>query len=82
MNMTIRAKFTLQSAKSYGGESRELEFYTQYDSTIPEDQRFAKATPNGSMKILVDNPIALAFFEGKIGKTFYLDMVEAEPAKS
>lgn len=81
--MTIRAKFVLQSVTTYGGEGRELSFWAQYDTTIPEDQRFAKATPSGSMKMVIDNPAALAFFEGKIGKAFYLDMVEApEPPKS
>lgn len=81
--MTVRAKFVLQSVLTYGGESRVLEFTTQYDTTIPEDQRFAKATPSGTLRMQIDNPPALALFEGKIGKAFYLDMVEApEPAKS
>lgn len=81
-SMTVRAKFTLQSVTTYGGEGRMLKFYTQYDSTIPEDQRFTKATPSGSLEMTVDNPAALAFFENRIGKAFYLDMVEVpEPAK-
>jgi hypothetical protein len=79
--MAVRAKFVLQSVTSYGGEGRELNFLAQYDTSIPEDQRFAKATPSGWMKMTIDNPVALAMFEGKIGKSFYLDMVEAEPAK-
>ena len=79
--MTVRAKFTLQSVKTYGGEGRELQFYAQYDTTIPEDQRFAKASPSGNMTIAIDNPAALAMFEGKIGKAFYLDMVEAPEPK-
>jgi hypothetical protein len=87
--MSTRAKFTLTAlvATSYGNvdgmTSRELKFSTRYDPTIPEDQRFTKASPSGSLSIVIDNPAALAFFEGKIGKAFYLDFTEApEPAKS
>ncbi len=75
--MTVRAKFVLQSVTTYGGEGRELKFWAQYDTTIPEDQRFAKATPSGTLTMTVDNPGALAVFEGKVGKAFYLDMTEA-----
>lgn len=81
--MTIRAKFVLQSITEYNGPGRELKFWAQYDQSIPEDQRFAKATPSGSMTMTVDNPAALVFFEGKIGKAFYLDMTEVpESTKS
>jgi hypothetical protein len=77
--MTVRAKMCLSSIASYGYEGRELRFSTQYSPEIPEDQRFAKASPSGDMRIMVDNPAALAMFEGKIGKAFYLDMVEVPP---
>lgn len=79
--MTTRAKFTLQSITSYGGQGRELRFMASYSPELPEDQRFAKASPSGDMRIMIDNPVALAEFEGKIGKAFYLDMVEVPEAK-
>jgi hypothetical protein len=77
--MTVRAKFTLISVKEWGGEGRELEFMTAYSPEVPEDQRFSKASPSGSMRIMIDNPAAIAFFTGKIGKAFYLDMIDVPP---
>ena len=48
-----------------------------YDDTIPEDQRYCKATPSGKFTMVIDNPAALAFFE--IGKYYYFD-ASAVPA--
>lgn len=75
--MTIRAKFHFESintVKNQWGESYELVFRTQYDNTIPEDQRFQKATPTGLIKMTVDNPAALEYF-GQPGGYFYADFV-------
>jgi len=67
----VRAKFTVEKvAKTrYGGT--ELTLSPQYDDKIPEDRRFAKATPSGSLQMYIDNPPAAEFFE--IGKAYYLD---------
>jgi hypothetical protein len=78
--MTVRAKFKLTKvmtekyAPSYP-EQVTLVFEAQYDDTIEEDRRFAKATPTGRFEMRVDNPTALAFFE--LGKTYYFDVSEA-----
>lgn len=78
----VRGKFTLVSMKQHAGSSaRSLEFAPQYDPNLPEDQKYAKATPSGSLTMYVDNPPALAQLE--LGKAYYLDLTpvpEAEPA--
>lgn len=74
--MSVRAKFQLQAITNYHyGEGKTLKFYASYDPSIPEDQRFAKATPCGSFEMTVDNPAALEQFE--IGKQYYFDITPA-----
>jgi hypothetical protein len=53
---------------------RSYEFQAVYDATQPEDQRFAKATPSGSLSITVDNA-AVTFVPGK---AYYLDITPAD----
>lgn len=76
--MKIRCKFRLTSiidTKWASNSSQKvLEFTTQYDPAIPEDQRFCKATPSGTFRMVVDNPVALGFFE--LGKDYYFDASE------
>ena len=80
--MNVRAKFMLQEHRVYGysGEHRQHTFIfrPQYDPNIPEDQRFAKASPTGELTITVDNPTVIAAWEGQQGKQFYLDFVPVE----
>jgi len=56
--MTVRAKMCLQSIteETYrpGSSSKTLNFSACYDTTIPEDQRFQKATPSASAKFQID----------------------------
>ena len=72
--MTIRAKFTV-SAITDRGYTKEVEFTCQYDQSVPEDQRFYRATPSGSIKMQIDNPLALEVF--KLGAKFYADFSPA-----
>lgn len=51
-------------------------FDCSYDSSIPEDQSFCKATPSGHCEMMIDNPAALAQLE--IGKSYYVDFTPAE----
>lgn len=78
--MTVRAKFTLVEIThtSWSTTSKRLKFMAQYDSTIPEDQRFQKATPTGEFSMSVDNPAALDQFE--LGKAYYFDITPAPQA--
>jgi hypothetical protein len=75
--MAVRAKFTVQSVThfQYGG-SVKVVLAPQYDTTIPEDQRFAKATPSGELTMHVDNPAAAE--QLKPGRAFYLDFTPVE----
>ena len=69
----VRGKFTLTSmTQSAGSTGRSLTFTPQYDPNLPEDQKYAKATPSGELKMYVDNPPALAQLE--LGKAYYLDL--------
>ena len=67
----VRAKFmvTAITERAWGG--KELELSCQYDQSIPEDLRFQKATPSGSIRMQIDNPAALEQF--KLGETYYAD---------
>lgn len=74
--MTVRSKFRLtriEESKYHPQQpgQKTLVFTTQYDGTIPEDQRFCQATPTGELRMVVDNPTALAAFE--LGKDYYFD---------
>lgn len=50
----------------------------EYDPNLPEDQRFAQATPFLEGRALVNNPAARKFVEEN-GPAFYLDLTPATP---
>lgn len=82
----VRAKFNLTHIREQrlcfskdprpqdGIEQKFLCFQTCYDDSIPEDERFQKATPSGSIEMQVDNPEALKQLE--IGKSYYVDFTQ------
>lgn len=75
----VRAKFMVQEIRQhhYGNPgATTVILRPQYDQSIEEDKRFAKATPSGEVSMYIDNPPAQAFFE--LGKTYYLDFTKAE----
>ncbi|MFM9595768.1 hypothetical protein ACKI1J_24090 [Streptomyces scabiei] len=53
---------------------RTFRFMAAYDLSVPEDERYALATPSGTLQIQVDNP-AVSF---EPGKDYYLDFTPAE----
>lgn len=53
---------------------RTYRFYPQYDPTVPEDQRYARYTPSGELRITVDNP-SVVFVPGK---QYYLDFTPVD----
>lgn len=74
----VRAKFMVQEIRQhyYGNPgATTVILRPQYDQSIEEDKRFAKATPTGEVSMYIDNPPAQAFFE--LGKTYYLDFSKA-----
>lgn len=79
--MSIRAKMKLTHVTETvwappGGKN--LKFTTVYDTAIPEDQRFQKATPTGEITMHVDSPVALEQF--KLGEDYYVDFTLAPKA--
>lgn len=67
----VRAKFHLGEVTHYSGGGAKYVFTPQYDTSIPEDERFAKASPSGKFEIYIDNPAAQAQF--KVGGYYYFD---------
>jgi len=74
--MSVRAKFkvTKVAHTEYGG--KEVTLTPQYDTSIEEDRRFAKATPSGTIQLYIDNPPAAD--QLALGKFFYVDFTEVE----
>ncbi len=73
----VRAKFRVVAVTQYdAGPARTIKLMPQYDETIPEDKRFAQATPTGELTMYVNNPMAVELLT--IGKFFYLDFVPVE----
>ena len=76
----VRAKMKLIEATqmSWSPTAQKLVFAAEYDQSIPEDQRFAKATPSARLEMQVDNPAALE--QLGLGKTYYVDFTPVPPA--
>ncbi len=76
MTARIRAKFQLNEEKriSWQPDSRYLKFGAVYDPSLPEAQRFAKATPSGTLEMQVDNPAA----QFTLGTSYYLDFTPVQ----
>ncbi len=75
----VRAKFQVTEVTQYGnqyGSGKRIKLVPVYDDTIPEDQRFAQATPSGSLEMHVNNPSAEQ--EMQIDHTFYVDFTPVE----
>jgi hypothetical protein len=69
----VRVKFQLVEIREFHWNTgKRLIFQPQYDATIPEEQRFAQATPTGTFEMMVDNPAALAQFTK--GGSYYFDV--------
>lgn len=77
--MTVRAKLKLTAIteKSWGNGivQKTLRFDAIYDPSVPEDQRFQKATPSAFAEFVIDNQAALSQF--KIGEDYYVDFRSA-----
>lgn len=63
--MQVVAKFNVTGVKkvNWNKDVRIVELSAIYDTSTPENQRFTKATPVGSMTMQVENPPANQFFE-------------------
>lgn len=77
--MTIRCKMRLESLvpATWGGS--QATFRCEYDPKIAEeDAGFQKATPNGEMRLHIDNPKALE--QLTLGAVYYFDMTPVPKA--
>lgn len=74
----VRGKFMVTEVTEmhWSKDARKVVMTPQYDNSIEEDRRYAKATPTGRIEIQIDNPAALAALP--IGKQFYVDFTPAE----
>lgn len=74
--MTVRAKFRCmeENRSVQAGDARTYKFMAMYDQDTPEDQRYAKYTPSGSLAITVDNPRV----EFELGAYYYLDITKVD----
>lgn len=77
--MSVRAKIVLSAITEQQWGGKRFEFTCQYDTTIPEDQRFQKATPSGSATFQVDNPAAAEQFV--LGDAYYVDFTPVPKAQ-
>lgn len=71
---TVRAKFMCVSREQALYDNVNYRFLPQYQPEVPEDQRYAKASPCGELKLTVTNP-AVQF---EVGKHYYLDFTAVE----
>lgn len=73
--MKTRGKFRCTSVKSYGPQyAKEYAFSAVCQDGTPENDRFHKYTPSGTITISVDNPNVS--FEP--GKYYYVDFTETQ----
>ena len=70
----VRGKFqvTKIAKTSYG--STEITLTPNYDSSIPEDRKYAKSTPSGTIQLSVDNPPAVEYLA--LGEFVYVDFTK------
>ena len=66
----MRAKFYCDLIEEVG-HGVEVSLSAVTDDGTPENKSFNTATPSGDLKMWIDNPDAVDFFE--VGKTYYLD---------
>ena len=71
----VRGKFrVVQITRNHWNKTHaQVELDAQYDPTIPEDRKFAEATPSGKISMYISNPAAIEKLE--LGKAYYVDFV-------
>jgi len=74
----VRAKMKVQKITKWHKGSEEVEFWCVTGGT-PEDNAFAKATPQGSARLVIENETLHGFFQP--GDEFYIDFTKAECTK-
>lgn len=78
--MSVRAKFRCNSITIHEGDTREYSFSAVYGKDGTDNAQWSKWTPNGSLKMTINNPACFDKFE--VGKEYYLDFTQAEEAEA
>lgn len=76
--MSVRAKCVVQYVQDFGRvkEVKLVPVTPNADDNIPENERFHKYTPNGSITLTIDNPAAAEQFKPQ--HTYYVDFTQVE----
>lgn len=76
--MNVRAKFKVSSIKhvDWNPDVRVVELHAVTADGIPENERYHKYTPNGTIQITIDNPPAAEAF--KLGNAYYVDFTPVD----
>ncbi len=74
--MSVRAKFRVNEVTMFSETYGKVKLTAVHETDTPENERFTKASPNGSIEMSIDNPPALEQF--KPGKFFYVDFTSTE----
>lgn len=74
----VRGKFRVTKIAETLWGQKEVTLSPEYDTSIEEDRRYAKATPSGTITMMIDNPPAVDYL--KLGEFFYVDFT-AVPKK-
>lgn len=78
--MTIRALMLVNTlTRNSYNRTVKVGMAAVYDQSIPEEQRFTKATPQGTLDMWIDSPEVAEQFS--LGQKFYLDFTPV-PARS
>lgn len=75
----MRSKFQTQSVTDFGYGSKQVKLCAVYaisEERNKEDNQFSKATPSGTIEMMISAEGALDFI--KPGKKYYVDFTEAE----
>lgn len=76
--MLTRGKFRLTQLTKYYHNLSAVEaiFEAVCNDGTPENDRFHRYTPNGVIKMTIDNPVVTDALE--LGKTYYVDFTPVE----
>jgi len=76
--MKVRSKFILNEIRQHSGNvnARTFVFNAVCNDGTPENEKFAKYTPNGRLEFYVDNPAVIESYQ--LGKSYYFDSTPVE----
>lgn len=80
--MSVVAKFRVNAVEDFG-YSKQVKMQAVYEGALGENEenkRFTKASPNGELKITIDNPYASEQFAP--GQEWYLNFTRADIDKA